>query len=54
MAESNTPRWPAYGRVPPFLPVPLRARADGWTPEQFVRWFGERYDLEPVTSRGWI
>lgn len=29
------------------------AIADGWTPEQFVRWFGERYDLEPVSSRGW-
>ncbi|WP_305097137.1 hypothetical protein [Croceibacterium aestuarii] len=30
MPESNT-RWPAYARVPPFLPVPLRARAGGWT-----------------------
>jgi hypothetical protein len=26
MAESNS-RWPAFARVPPFLPVPLRARA---------------------------
>jgi hypothetical protein len=30
MAESNS-RWLACARVP-FLPVPLRARADGWTP----------------------
>jgi hypothetical protein len=39
MAESNTlTGWPAYRRVPPFLPVPLRARADGWTPERQA-WF---------------
>ena len=39
MAES--PRsWPAYARVPPFLPVPLRARADGWTPERQARFIG--------------
>jgi hypothetical protein len=28
MTESNS-RWPAYARVPPFLPVPLRARSSG-------------------------
>jgi hypothetical protein len=27
-----------------------RAQADGWTPEQFVQWFGEKYDLEPRSS----
>lgn len=32
--------WPAYARVPPFLPVPLRARADGWTPERQARFIG--------------
>jgi hypothetical protein len=32
MAESNS-RWPAYARVPPFLPVPLRARLRFATPE---------------------
>jgi hypothetical protein len=26
------PRKPRHIRVPAFLPVPLRARADGWTP----------------------
>jgi len=39
MHESR-PRWPAYARVPPFLPVPLRARADGWTPERQARFIG--------------
>jgi len=40
MAESGTSRWPAYARVPPFLPVPLRARADGWTPARQARFVG--------------
>ena len=39
MPESP-PRWPAYARVPPFLPVPLRARGDGWTPERQARFVG--------------
>jgi len=33
-------RWPAYARVPPFVPVPLRARADGWTPERQACFIG--------------
>src|SRR5690348_4490085 len=39
MTESPT-RWPAWKRVPPFLPVPLRARADGWTPDRQARFIG--------------
>lgn len=39
MSESRS-CWPAYARVPPFLPVPLRARADGWTPERQARFIG--------------
>ena len=39
MPESP-PSWPAYARVPPFLAVPLRARADGWTPERQARFIG--------------
>ena len=39
MAESNN-AWPAYARVPPFLPVPLRARADGWTEDRQARFIG--------------
>jgi len=33
-------RWPAYARVPPFLPVPLRARADGWTEQRQADFIG--------------
>jgi hypothetical protein len=33
-------RWPAYVRVPRFLPVPLRVRADGWTAERQARFIG--------------
>jgi hypothetical protein len=41
MAESHMPsRWPAWKRVPPFLPVPSRARADGWTPDRQARFIG--------------
>lgn len=32
--------WPAWKRVPPFLPVPLRARADGWTADRQARFIG--------------
>lgn len=39
MADSSS-RWPAWKRVPPFLPVPLRVRADGWTPERQARFVG--------------
>ncbi|MXO61054.1 hypothetical protein GRI89_16040 [Altererythrobacter salegens] len=39
MPESNT-RWPAYARVPPFLPVPLRTRRDGWTDERQANFIG--------------
>ena len=41
MSDSAAPaRWPAYARVPPFLPVPVRARADGWTLERQGRFIG--------------
>ena len=33
-------RWPAYARVPLFLPVPVRARADGWTLDRQGRFIG--------------
>lgn len=39
MPESRS-SWPAYARVPPFLPVPLRARANGWTSERQARFIG--------------
>ena len=31
-------RWPAYKRIPHFIPVPVRNRRDGWTPERQA-WF---------------
>jgi hypothetical protein len=37
-------RWPAYARIPPFVPVPVRGRGDGWTVErqgQFIGWLAE-------------
>jgi len=41
MPDSAVPaRWPAYARVPPFLPVPVRARGDGWTVERQGRFIG--------------
>jgi hypothetical protein len=33
-------RWPAYARVPAFVPVPVRARADGWSEERQGRFIG--------------
>jgi hypothetical protein len=29
--STPAPRWPAYTRIPEFIPVPVRARRDGWT-----------------------
>ena len=41
MHEARKPaRWPAYARVPLFLPVPVRARAEGWTVERQGRFIG--------------
>ncbi|WP_347304124.1 hypothetical protein V5740_05810 [Croceibacterium sp. TMG7-5b_MA50] len=32
--------WQPYLRLPAFLPVPLRARRDGWTPDRQARFIG--------------
>jgi len=32
--------WQPYLRLPAFLPVPLRARRDGWTPARQARFIG--------------
>ena len=32
--------WPAYRRLPPFAPVPVRARRDGWDAERQGRFIG--------------
>lgn len=32
----------------------VRAKAHSMTPEDFVRWWGDRYDLEPLAvTNGW-
>jgi hypothetical protein len=55
MDESNTRTgWPAYRRVPPFLPVPLRARADGWTAERqglFIGFLAETGSVAEAARR---
>ena len=40
MSESSTPHRPRAPRIPPFFPVPLRGRHDGWTPELQARFIG--------------
>lgn len=40
MSKTSPRQWPAYARVPPFLPAPLRVRRDGWTEERQVRFIG--------------
>jgi len=32
--------WAAYLKLPPFLPVPLRTRRDGWTPARQAKFIG--------------
>lgn len=55
MADSSAPSgWPAWQRVPPFLPVPLRARADGWTAERqanFIGWLAETGSVAEAAQR---
>lgn len=39
-----SPRWPAYVRIPEFLPVPVRTRRDGWTAVrqgEFIGWLAQ-------------
>jgi len=48
------PRWPAFARVPPFLAVPLRERADGWTPARqahFIGWLAETGSVAEAARR---
>ena len=47
-------RWPAYARVPPFVPVPVRVRGDGWTVErqgQFIGWLAETGSVAEAARR---
>lgn len=40
MNQSRRAPLPTWKRIPPFLPVPLRARADGWTPLRQAEFIG--------------
>lgn len=47
--------WPAYKRIPDFVPVPLRARRDGWTPVrqgEFVGWLAQSGSV--VQAAAWV
>jgi hypothetical protein len=47
-------RWPAYLRIPDFLPVPVRARSDGWTPVrqgEFVGWLAQTGSVAEAATR---
>ena len=47
-------RWPAWKRVPPFVPVPLRTRRDGWTAERqgrFIGWLAETGSVAEAARR---
>jgi len=39
-ASGRRKPWQPYTRLPAFLPVPLRARRDGWTPMRQARFIG--------------
>lgn len=40
-ARPRHKRWAPYLKVPPFLPVPLRTRRDGWTSARQARFIAE-------------
>ncbi|MCJ2186592.1 hypothetical protein [Novosphingobium beihaiensis] len=47
-------RWPAYLRIPPFVPVPLRHRRDGWSAVrqgEFVGWLAETGSVSEAAAR---
>lgn len=47
-------RWSAYKRIPPFVPVPLRSRRDGWTPVrqgEFIGWLAETGSVAEAAAR---
>jgi hypothetical protein len=48
------PALPPVRRVPAFVPVPLRARADGWTPlrqAEFVGWLAETRSVSTAAQK---
>ena len=46
--------WPAYRRLPPFVPVPVRARCDGWDAERqgrFIGWLAQTGSVSEAAAR---
>ena len=46
--------WPAYRRLPPFAPVPVRARRDGWDAVrqgQFIGWLAQTGSVSQAAAR---
>ena len=54
---SNSPepaRWPAYARIPKFVPVPVRMRRHGWWPirqARFIGWLAETGSVSAAAAR---
>lgn len=54
MNRSRFHRWPAWKRLPPFVPVPIRTRADGWTPARqaaFIGFLAETCSVAEAAAR---
>ncbi len=46
--------WPAYRRLPPFVPVPVRARRDGWDAVRqgrFIGWLAQTGSVSEAAAR---
>ncbi len=46
--------WPAYRRLPCFVPVPVRARRDGWDAERqgrFIGWLAQTGSVSEAAAR---
>ena len=46
--------WPAYRRLPPFVPVPVRARRDGWDAQRqgrFIGWLAQTGSVSEAAAR---
>src|SRR6185503_20780297 len=48
--DSKLPPRRRMPRVPPFYPVPLRGRRDGWTPERQARFLGHLAETGSVAA----
>lgn len=52
--RSSPAPWPAYARLPPFVPVPVRARRDGWTAlrqAEFIGWLAQTGCVREAAAR---